>query len=418
MKRKNIFTSADILLPYDDAANQGWGAWSVIACDQFTSEPEYWEECQKNAGDAASAYNFVLPEAYLGGDKEESHKKIVSDSMKNADNLLPNAIADTLVYLERVLPDGSVRAGIVGKVDLEEYDYCKGSTSSVRATEATVLERIPPRCAIRAEATVELPHVMLFGDEKWTYVIDEVKKYIGKDDARMIYDFELMQGGGHLTGYSLTGKALDAALEAVAYYEDYRFSMNSSAVVYAVGDGNHSLAAAKAHFENLKADLGDDAMTHPARYALVEIVSLGDPSIEFEPIYRLVKDCDPTALVAAFKDYAGKGSEGQSVTVITGDTKETVVMANPAHALTVGTLQIFLDGYLKSAEGECDYIHGEDTTERLAKKDGSVGFIFDGMEKSELFGYVEKYGSLPRKTFSMGEAKSKRYYTEARKIVK
>ncbi|MBQ7827786.1 MAG: DUF1015 domain-containing protein [Clostridia bacterium] len=416
---KKIFTAADVLLPYNTASNKDWNAWSVIACDQFTSEPEYWEECAKNAEGKASTYNFILPEAYLSTDKEAAHNAVIADSMKKADSLIPCGIDNTLVYIERTLPDGSVRTGIIGKVDLEEYDYNKGSTSAIRATEATVLERIPPRCAIRAAASVELPHVMLFGDEKWSWVIGEVKDALRHaDDVTKIYDFELMQGGGHLVGYALAGEALASAVEAIEYYEDYRGGMNDSAVVYAVGDGNHSLAAAKAHFENLKAELGDEAMSHPARYALVEIVSLGDSSIEFEPIYRLVKGCDTVALVDAFKSYAGNGSDGQTVTVITADSTETVTISDPAHALTVGSLQMFLDDYLKDNAGECDYIHGEDTTERLAKADGCVGFIFDGMEKSDLFGYVEAHGALPRKTFSMGAAKTKRYYTEARKIVK
>ena len=416
---KRIFTPADVLLPYSSACDKGWNAWSVIACDQFTSEPEYWAECEGLANSKNSTYNMILPEAYLGTEKDAAHTAVVAESMKKADALLPCGYDNTIIYLERTLPDGSIRYGIIGKVDFEEYDYNKGSTSAVRATEATVLERIPPRCAIRAAASVELPHVMLFGDEKWSWVIGVVKDSLRHaDDVTKIYDFDLMQGGGHITGYALEGEALAEVVEAIEYYEDYRGGMNSDAVVYAVGDGNHSLAAAKAHFENLKGQLGDDAMTHPARYALVEIVSLGDSSIEFEPIYRLVKDCDADALVAAFKAHAGNGDGAQSVTVITKDSTETVTIADPAHALTVGSLQMFLDDYLKANKGECDYIHGEDTTERLAKADNSVGFIFDGMEKSDLFGYVEAHGSLPRKTFSMGAAKTKRYYTEARKIIK
>ncbi|MBE6708158.1 MAG: DUF1015 domain-containing protein [Ruminococcaceae bacterium] len=415
---KKIFTPADVLLPCDSCDSKVWDSWSVIACDQFTSEPEYWEECAKIAEGKPSTYNFILPEAYLATDKEAAHNAVIAESMKDT-SAFKCSIDDTLIYLERTLPDGTVRYGIVGKVDLEEYDYNKGSTSAVRATEATVLERIPPRCAIRAAATVELPHVMLFGDEKWSWVIGEVRDSLRHaDDVTKIYDFDLMQGGGHLTGYALKGEARKTAVEAIEYYEDYRGGMTDGAVVYAVGDGNHSLAAAKAHFENLKTQLGDAAMSHPARYALVEIVSLGDSSIEFEPIYRLVKDCDAAALVQAFKAHAGCGDGGQTVTVITKDMKETVTIAEPAHALTVGSLQMFLDDYLKTNAGECDYIHGEDTTERLSMADGCVGFIFDGMEKSDLFGYVEAHGALPRKTFSMGAARTKRYYTEARKIVK
>lgn len=414
---KSIFTPADILLPYADPYNKDWSSWSVIACDQFTSEPEYWNECERFADGKPSSYELVLPEAYLGTEKETAHRSTVSAMMKNTDTLFQCAIKNTLVYIERTLPDGTVRTGIVGKIDLEEYDYDKSSVSAVRATEATVVERIPPRCAIRAEASVELPHVMLFGDEKWSWVIGEIRAAMRHSDTvRLIYDFDLMQGGGHLTGYALAGDALDAAVDAIGYYEDHRGSMSHSAVVYAVGDGNHSLAAAKAHFENLKIKLGESALTHPARYALVEIVSLGDPSIEFEPIYRLVKGCNTATLTDALRELAGDGTDGQKITCVTENTEETIILSQPPHALTVGSLQIFLDEYLKSHPGECDYIHGKESVRTLALKPDSVGFIFDGMEKPSLFDYVERHGALPRKTFSMGAAKTKRYYTEARKI--
>lgn len=414
---KSIFTPADILLPYADPHDKGWEAWSVIACDQFTSEPEYWQECERLADGVPSSYGLVLPEAYLGTDKEAAHRRAVSDAMKNTEALLPCKIENTLVFIERTLPDGSVRTGIVGKIDLEEYDYAKTSVSAVRATEATVVERIPPRCAIRAEASVELPHVMLFGDEKWSWVVGEIRDALHHSDtSHLLYDFDLMQGGGHLTGYALEGEALDTAVEAIGYYEDHRGGLNTSAVVYAVGDGNHSLAAAKAHFENLKASLGGAAMEHPARYALVEVVSLGDSSIEFEPIYRLVKGCDAASLVSSIGELAADGDGEQKITVITENGEKTVALSDPPHALTVGSLQIFLDRYLESHSGECDYIHGEDSVRALASRPDSVGFVFDGMEKSSLFDYVERHGALPRKTFSMGAAKTKRYYTEARRI--
>lgn len=409
---ENIFTSADVLLPDFAADDERYGAWSVIACDQFTSEAEYWEKCRKIIGSSLSTYNFILPEAYLGTPEEVSHKRTIAESMEHCDKALQQNLGDTFVYIERTLPDGTVRPGIVGKIDLEGYDYSVGSTSPVRATEATVLERIPPRCAIRAAATVELPHVMLLTDDPDM----DMYKTASAERGEMLYDFELMQGGGHLAGWRISGEGEVRLAEAVVRYERVRRNSGDAAVIYAVGDGNHSLAAAKAHFENLKKSLGDDAMNHPARYALVEIVSLHSRSIEFEPIYRLVKNCDAGKLVRHIESLAGESD--QSITVVAGGVRESVKIAAPSHALTVGSLQNIIDAYLAENHGECDYIHGVDATEKLASAPDSVGFLFEGIAKEELFGYVAAHGALPRKTFSMGEARSKRYYTEARKIVR
>lgn len=407
MTKTTIFQNAEILLPKDGT---DLTKWAVVACDQFTSEPAYWAECERIIGTAPSAYSYILPEAYLETEKEAAHAAKITESMasfRDTDMKKFNGI----LYVERTLPNGTVRHGMVGKIDLEAYDYSVGSVSPVRATEATVLERIPPRCKVRSEAVVELPHILILIDDK-TGII----RSLGDKKASLtpIYDFDLMQGGGHIGGWGVEGAELDTLLDAIAAYEQ-----STAGVVYAMGDGNHSLAAAKAHYENVKAELGEAAKDHPARYALCEITALGDDSLVFEPIYRIMMNCDPADVTAELRKITAKGSGAQEITVVANGTEETVHFTAPSHALTVGSLQNFIDDYIKAHPGvKCDYIHGEDTTRELAKAAGTVGFVFDGMDKGELFPYVEAHGTLPRKTFSMGEAESKRYYLEMRKIVK
>ncbi len=402
----NIFSAADIMLPKFAHDSEKMSKWAIIACDQFTSEPEYWNTCREIIGGSDSTLGFILPEAYLGTPEEEAHNKtIASNSAKfSPDDMIH---INGMIYLERTLPNGMIRRGIIGKLDLEAYDYSADSSSPVRATEATIIERIPPRAKIRAFAKLEFPHILVLVDDGSLF---DTAKNLVEDIA---YDFELMQGGGHVKAYSITGNGLDTLAEKLSEYEKDR----EGGVVYAMGDGNHSLAAAKANWERVKAETGD--MEHPARYALCEITALTDDSLVFEPIYRLIKNCDPTDFIAEIQKITTESDGCQSVTLITAEEKLTLSFNNPDHALTVGTLQNFIDAYIKShPEVVCDYIHGENSLEKLASEKGSVGFLFDGMEKSELFSYVEKNGTLPRKTFSMGEAESKRYYLEARVIVK
>ncbi|MBE6598056.1 MAG: DUF1015 domain-containing protein [Ruminococcaceae bacterium] len=401
-----IFKSAKILLPKEGT---DLVKWAVVACDQFTSEPAYWAKCEEIIGDAPSAYNFILPEAYLETEKEALHGKKITESM-NAFSEADMKPFDGILYIERTLPGGTVRHGMVGKIDLEAYDYSVGSTSPVRATEATVLERIPPRCKVRSEAVVELPHILILIDDKQNIIGGLGAK---KSSLSPLYDFELMQGGGRIAGWGVEGEALNELLSNIAAYED-----STSGVVYAMGDGNHSLAAAKAHYENVKAALGEAAKEHPARYALCEITALGDDSLVFEPIYRVMMNCDPDDVAAELGKITAAGKGAQEITLVAGEKEEALHFPTPSHALTVGTLQNFIDDYIKAHPGvKCDYIHGENTTRELARAAGTVGFVFDGMDKSELFPYVEAHGALPRKTFSMGEAESKRYYLEMRKIV-
>ncbi len=409
-KYNTIFTPAEILLPEFALDPEKMSKWSVIACDQFTSEPSYWLECEKFIADSPSTLDYILPEAYLETARETKHAEVVKNSMRNFDQTSMKHISG-MIYVERTLPNGKVRHGLIGKLDLESYSYEIGSNSPVRATEATVIERIPPRRKIREEAVVELPHILiLISDTKGIFShLDENKKSYDK-----AYDFDLMKNGGRIRGYEITGAALDEVASLILEFE-----ANAGAVTYAMGDGNHSLAAAKAHWENVK-KLGD--MEHPARYALCEIGAIEDEALVFEPIYRVVKNCNTDDLIAEIEKIttpAKSDGKSQTVTLISGDKKKDITFKTPTHALTVGSLQDFIDAYIKAnPSAACDYIHGEDSLRRLASEEGTVGFLMDGMDKAELIPYVEVHGTLPRKTFSMGEAESKRYYLEMRGIVK
>ncbi len=406
-KKTSVFNSAAVLIPAFAADPRRMERWAVIACDQFTSEPDYWAACRSFIGDEPSALGYFMPEAWLGTDAEREQAGKIRRNMEAFDESAMRRI-DGFVRLERTLPDGSIRRGLVGALDLEAYDYASGSESPVRATEATVTERIPPRCRIRAEATVELPHILVLADDR-EGLFDEAEGLPGS----LLYDFDLMGGGGHIRGLAVTGSSARRLEERIAAYESSR-----SGMIYAMGDGNHSLAAAKAHWENVKRETGD--LCHPARYALCEVTPLGDSFLRFEPIHRVIKRCSAADLLAALKSISRNADgTGQEVTVVTKDGEETVHFAAPTHALTVGTLQDFLDAYLADhPEAACDYIHGDGSLRDLARAEDAVGFLLRGMDKNDLFPYVEKNGTLPRKTFSMGEAQSKRYYLECRKIVR
>ena len=417
---KCCFLPAEILIP-DFDKNSGT-KWAVVACDQFTSEPEYWEAAAKIAGDEPSALNLMIPEVYLAETEERLPKvhNTMEDYIKNVLVSHP----DSLIYLERVQSDGRTRRGLVGMVDLEHYDYNKGATSLIRATEGTVLERIPPRVAVRRGASIELPHVMLLIDDPARTVIEPLAKV--SESFEKAYDFELMLGGGHVKGYFVSdeykSKVTDA-LCALATEKEMAEKYGADGIaplLFAVGDGNHSLASAKAAFEEIKARDGEKAMNSPARYALAEVVNLHDEALDFEPIYRVVFDVDGDKLISELREYA-KALNGtaapQTVHYILGDDEGDIVFERPVQQLAVGTLQDYLDRYKKNnPEAEIDYIHDESSLRSLTEKENSVGFLFDGMGKDELFKTVIFDGALPRKTFSMGHARDKRYYLECRKI--
>ncbi len=413
---QNCFLPADILMPKD----ADLGKWAVIACDQFSSNPAYWDRVRKTAGDAPSTIQLILPEAELGTEQEAAHTAKINETM--AQYLRDGVFATyphSFVYVERTLENGAIRKGLVGMVDLEAYDYSTGSTSAIRATEKTVVERIPPRMRVRRGAPIELPHILMLADDHDKVLIEPVAAK--KDSLRKLYDFDLMEDGGHIAGWLVDGAEADAFEARLTDYtahigEKYQ-GLKGVPMVFAVGDGNHSLATAKACYEELKkANPGKDLSNHPARYALVELENIHDEAQTFTPIHRIVTHTDPRALLAALeKDACAAG--GFPVEWYIGGEHGTVTLDRAKSELAVGVLQGFLDGYLKDHAGEVDYIHGDQDLRDLAKQDGAIGFLLPAMEKSQLFRGVIADGILPRKTFSMGHAREKRYYLEGRTIV-
>ena len=417
---KKCYSAADVLLP--DFKRVSPKKWAVVACDQFTSEPKYWHDAENIVGDAPSTLKMILPEVYL----EESDKRIpaINAEMKSYLSDLLVSYPDSMIYIEREQSDGSIRRGLLLAIDLEDYDYKRGASSLIRATEATVVERIPPRVAVRRGAALESPHVMLLIDDPDGSVIEP----LSTDKCKVAYDFDLMLGGGHIKGgFVDKGEQarISCALDTLVTPENMtkRYGKEGIApLLFAVGDGNHSLASAKAAYEEVKSKLGDAAESHPSRYALCEVVNIHDPALKFEPIYRVMFGVEPEDVLAELKKYADALSgdaAAQKVSYSYGVDKKqgTLVFEHPTQQLTVGTLQSFIDDYIKRHEGvSVDYIHGEESVASLCDKDDTIGFIFGGMAKDELFKTVIFDGALPRKTFSMGHAEDKRYYLECRKI--
>ena len=410
---------ADIMLP--DFNKVDGSKWAVIACDQFTSEPEYWEETSRIVGDSPSTLSLIIPEVYLADAKSIIPK--VNQKMVEYEKSVLQTYKNCMIYTERLQKDGRVKHGLMAVVDLEDYDFSKGSTSLIRATEGTVLERIPPRVAVRRDASIESPHIMILIDDDRKTVIEPITK--AKESLEKLYDFELMQGGGSVKGYlvkeDVYGSVKNALLDIISDENAERlYGKNApSKLLFAVGDGNHSLATARTSYLEIKEKLGSDALNHPSRYALVEIVNLHDDALEFEPIYRVMFGVSPQNVILELQNYVKnlKGNEtAQKIKCVVKGEETDIVVENPEKQLTVGTLQDFIDGYVKKYGGEVDYIHGEESVKNLANKDNSIGFIFTGMEKSQLFKTVIFDGALPRKTFSIGHAYDKRYYIECRRI--
>ena len=409
----NIFKRADILLP----ANVEMEKWAVIACDQFTSDPAYWQRVRKNAGEGLSTIHLILPEAELGSASEADAVRAINGAMEQ---YLQDGVfalyADSYVYIERTLADGSIRPGLLGVVDLEGYDYHTGSVSPIRATEKTVLERIPPRQRVRKDAAVELPHVLMLCDDDEKTLIEPLAAM--RDSLPLLYDFDLMEQGGHIRGWLVRGEAaeaFDARFAAFAATVDSKYADLGGSLLLAVGDGNHSLATAKSCYEALKAaNPGVDLSGHPARYSLVELENIHDPSLVFAPIHRIILDTCPEKLLEDMKQICA--GDGYPVQWVIGDTAGTVYLDKARGELAVAVLQEFLDHWLADNAGVIDYIHGDEEVKELAKKENAIGFLLPAMEKHQLFRGVISGGALPRKTFSMGHAREKRYYLEGRKI--
>ncbi len=385
------FYPCDFLLP-----KSNFRKWAVVACDQYTSEPEYWKSVEEFVGDEPSALNIILPEVYLQKDNSVRIAGINAKMNEYIEKDVFNKVNDTFIYVEREVTGGKIRKGIVGLIKLSDYSYEKGAKTLVRATEATVLERIPPRVEIRKDAALELPHVMLLIDDRENTVIEPLSSKT--DKFNRVYDFDLMQKSGHIKGYAVdkaTVLQIQNALSNLVDKSDDKF-------LFAVGDGNHSLATAK---------------ECKSEYAMVEIVNIHDYSLEFEPIYRVLFGVNPEQLLNDFVTQHGgeySGNDAQKFTCVYGGN-ERVISVKPTGKLAVATLQTWLDKYLADkAQVKIDYIHGEDVVYSLSKQPDTLGLIFEGMQKSELFDAIKQDGSLPRKTFSMGNACDKRFYIEAR----
>lgn len=401
--------------------------WSVVACDQYTSEPDYWDMVSAVAGNEPSCFNIIYPEIYLNEpDKSERisaiHKTMADYRAKG----LFCEYRDSLILVKRTQRNGAVRWGLMGAIDLEQYDFSKGSTSLVRATEGTVIERIPPRVSIRLEASLELPHILMLIDDHNKTVIEPLAAQA--ESFSKLYDFELMMDSGRLEGYLLDKDTINKTLDAIDVLGDRanfvaKYKTDRATLQFAVGDGNHSLATAKTCWEQIKQELTEEqAKSHPARYALVELTNVHDESLEFEPIHRVVTDTDTEAMIKSFYEFypqaSHKDNGGQKIIWHTKSQSGAFYVKDAPSKLAVGTLGIFLDKYLQENKGEVDYIHGEDVTEKLARQDNAIGFILPSMEKGELFETVIHDGALPRKTFSMGEAHDKKFYMECKEIVK
>jgi len=412
--------------------------WAIIACDQFTSEPEYWIAVEKIVGDAPSTLNLTFPEVYIEKPGEDERIKNIQLTMRrylDEGVLQPH---DGLIYVERTV-SGKTRKGIMLCLDLEHYDYNKGSSSLIRATEGTIVERLPPRIKIRQGAALELPHILVLIDDPHHMVIEPLSA--DKSTLEKLYDFDLMLNSGHLAGYAVNKAHENQVIEALrglarpeTFAAKYGIGEDEPVLLFAMGDGNHSLATAKAIWEKVKSQVG---MDHPSRYALVEIENVHDEGLAFEPIHRVLfglkKDLFAELEKAFGANYtyipvadgadmtrrvdSAKG-ENQAIGLVGGGKQFGVIeIADSSSNLAVGTIQSFLDTFLKNGGADrIDYVHGEDVVERLALQSGNAGFYLAGIHKSELFKTVILDGALPRKTFSMGEAREKRFYMEARKI--
>lgn len=413
--------------------------WAVVACDQFTSQPDYWENAKRIVGKAPSTLEMILPEAYLEKPGEAERIVSIKEHMREyLDKGILEEKPQGFVLVTRTV-GGATRTGLVMALDLEAYDYSKGSTTLIRATEGTIVSRIPPRLKIREGAPIELPHILVLIDDPDKTVIEPLTQK--KAQLTKLYDTDLMLDGGHITGHLVDGENdIVGVLNALGVLKDQeRFSKkygDRAPMLFAMGDGNHSFATAKANWEKIKAALPEEERAdHPARYALVEVENVHDDGIVFEPIHRVVFGASGNraieTLLRHFKSQyscarvelgrmpCAQGGDTHILPFITGEVEGAFIISCPTSQLAVGTLQGALDAAVGEICGcEIDYIHGADVVKELAKKGGAIGFLLPKLEKSEFFSTVIYDGALPRKTFSMGEANEKRYYLECRSLEK
>ncbi len=418
--------SADILVPNK---NVNFTKWATLACDQYSSQPSYWNRVQNFIGDSPSAFNLIFPEAFLESvDKEEFIEKINSNMKKYIDENIFDEYKNSIFYIERSFKNGDeIRRGLIAALDLEYYDFSKNSKSYIRATEGTILERIPPRVEIRKNADIELPHILILLNDKDCSIIERFENL--KDDLDMVYDFNLIFDSGNLKAFNIQ----DENLIKKVFSDIWRLKGDGD-LLFAVGDGNHSLATAKTIWEDLKKDLSEEEMeNHPARFALVELNNVYDESILFEPIHRVVFDADFVKFIEGlkkfveieiseegdidtYKNFANSIPEKQAFYIFNNEKKFRIDIIEPDSNITAGTVENYLNKFCMENEGVVDYIHGVESTVELGSKDGNIGIILPNISKDEFFSTVINDGSFPRKTFSMGEAEEKRFYMEAKKI--
>jgi Protein of unknown function (DUF1015) len=417
--------------------------WAVVACDQYTSEPEYWQQVERIVGDSPSTLRLVLPEIYIGTAEEAERTRGVNIHMREyleQGLLVPH---EGIFYIERWF-GSKCRRGILLCLDLEKYDFQRGSQSLIRATEGTIIERLPPRIKIRQQAILEIPHIIVLIDDPERTVIEPLGSLVGRETGQLYehYDFDLMLDSGHLAGFQIIDpqvesevvRALEALAEPEAFRKKYGLGEDQSVFLFAMGDGNHSLATAKSIWEKNKHTVG---MDHPSRYALVEIENVHDDGLEFAPIHRVLFNLKKDVLTA-MQEYFGPDfhftptsdlnvmidtvecwcENDQAFGIISEQATGFIEIANPKSNLAVGTLQNFLDIFMQEGGAEkIDYVHGFEAVSRLGCQAGNIGFYLPCMDKNDLFKTVILDGALPRKTFSMGEAFEKRFYVECRKIV-
>lgn len=399
-----IFSNCDIMIPREGDVSR----WSVVACDQYTSQPEYWQRVEQQVGDAPSTLHMIVPELYLEQEGVQARIAKVHRTMQQyLQQGILRTLPDSMILTQRTQKDGRVRCGIVLAVDLECYDYRPGSIGAIRATEGTVLERIPPRVQVRKGAVLEMPHIMLLMDDREHVVIPPLLRQ--KKAREKLYDADLMEQGGHVCGWLLDEADQQHVTEAVM-----QLTGADRSILFAVGDGNHSLAAAKRCYELEQERIGIEAAKNsPARWALAEVVNLHEDALDFEAIHRVVFDCEVDKLVHHLQRVCGEKG-GPCVQVIWGNQQQEISL--PKDCLAVDVMQQVLDEYLQNRPGKVDYIHGEDVVRQLSSQPGCVGILLPAMKKEDLFPTVLKQGALPRKTFSMGHAWDKRYYLECRKL--
>lgn len=417
---KRIFDRADLLLPNGCDMTK----WSVVACDQFSSQPEYWAELEAQCAGVPSTLHLMLPEAYLAERDQFAEAKKINAEMENYLSAgVFREVKNSYIYLERTLRSGIVRRGLMGVLDLDAYDYSPDSVSPIRATEGTVEDRLPPRVRVREGAALEMPHIMVFIDDPKDTVMHGLTAE--KEALTPLYDFDLSANGGHIRGWQVSGAAAERtelAMDALADPAMLREKYGGAApAVFAMGDGNHSLATAKKCWETIRATLSEaERETHPARYSLVEIVNIHDDAITFEPIHKVLFETDPAefleAAASALGALSGAADTQHTMRLLTAAGERCVTVRGMTLGQIIGAAEEFCQRYLAAHGGKIDYIHNDDTAIGMGTRPDGAAILLPKMEKGELFPSIVRSGPFPKKSFSIGHAEDKRYYLECRRI--